>query len=403
MGVTLNGDQPGDVQIKDNKIFGCLVKFFTGLDRVALGESYMDGHWDVKDDNLVAFFEKALTSEYAFRKGPIMLSNFLHSFSLLTFNLQSKSRCKKDIHSHYDLGNDLFKLMLDRSMNYSCGYWYKNVVLSPSANSLLPSGQATNTICETVDEAQMNKMLLIARKLHLQPGMRILDIGCGWGYLAKFLATNFDVHVTGVTISKEQFDYACTTDLESHELEFLRVPGLKPDGSGQFEFKLQDYRDVNDKFDRIVSVGMLEHVGKANYETYFKIIQKNLKDDGLVLIQTIGIAQDYVPQVEPWANKYIFPGGMAPYPDQFVKATFGKFIIEDWHNLGQNYGRTLHAWNENFQKNWPKLADKYDIRFKRMWTYFLLCSEALFNLRKLNNWQVVLSKDGYKGGYISFR
>lgn len=148
---------------------------------------------------------------------------------------------------------------------------------------------------------------------------------------------------------------------------------------------------------------MLEHVGKKNYEEYFKIVHRCMKDDGLALIQTISVCQGYVPQVEPWTNKYIFPGGMAPYPDQLIDATFGKFVIEDWHNMGFNYYRTLMAWHANFTQRWPQIEAKYGNRFKRMWEYFLLTSAAVFKSRKLHLWQVVLSKDGYAGGYVSYR
>jgi len=400
-GVDINGDKPSDMKFNTNKMWYRMVKYHIGIDRLAVGEGYMDGLWDC--DDLQTFFEKVfLESHYAFNKHSMRVSKLVHSLPLLAFNLQSKSRCKKDISSHYDIGNDLFKLMLDRSMNYSCGYWTKNAFLNPTIgeNELQVK---TNTLCETLDEAQLNKMLLIARKLNLSPGMTILDIGCGWGYLAKFLAINFDVHVLGITISKEQIKYATTTDLEQHELDFLRIPGLKSEGTGTFKFELRDYRDTKETFDRIVSVGMLEHVGKKNYDEYFKICHRNLKDDGLALIHTIGVCHDFVPQVEPWCNKYIFPGGMTPYQHQIVKATFGRFVIEDWHNMGYNYYRTLNVWHKNFLKSWPQLEGKYDQRFKRMWEFFLCSSAALFKTRRLNLWQIVLSKDGFQGGYVSLR
>ena len=168
----------GDIKVNNDNLYFRLFKFIIGYDRLALGEAYMDGDWDA---DLLPFFEKALKSKYTFHNGILLLSKIRHSLPLLTFNLQTKSRCKKDISTHYDIGNDMFKLMLDRSMNYSCGYWTSNVDLQTG----------TYTLCETVDEAQMNKMKLIARKLDLKPNMRVLDIGCGWGYLAKFLAINF--------------------------------------------------------------------------------------------------------------------------------------------------------------------------------------------------------------------
>jgi len=399
--VVINGDRPGDITVNNDAFYWRTVKFGIGCNRLALGESYMDGDWDA---DLLPFLDKAVCSKLAWRKSTLLVSKMVHSLPLLMLNMQTKKRAKKDISHHYDIGNDLFKLMLDKSMNYSCGYWEKNVFLNPAVANQL--NVPTNTLCETLDEAQLNKMLLIARKLKLAPGMKVLDIGCGWGYLAKFLAINFDVHVLGITISEQQIEYATKTHLEPSELDFLRIPGLKSEGTGSFEFKLQDYRDTKETYDRIVSVGMMEHVGKKNYDEYFRICHRCLKDDGLVLIQTIAICQDYVPQVEPWVNKYIFPSGMAPYPQNFIDATFGKFVIEDWHNMGYNYSRTLVAWYHNFNKNWPQLQSKYDERFKRMWNYYLCCSASLFKTRKLNHWQVVLSKDGFApcaGGYVSVR
>jgi len=402
--VTINGNRKGDIKIKDEDVYYRMTKYVTGFDRLALGESYLDGQWET--DDLLTFFEKCFQSKLSFNKGFNMIAKVMHSLPLLTLNMQTKGLCRKDISSHYDIGNDLFRLMLDRSMNYSCGYWEKNVFLDPNDgnnNSDSEFKVNTNTLCSSLDEAQMNKMLLIGRKLNLKPNMRVLDIGCGWGYLAKFLAVNFDVHVIGVTISKEQYEFATTTDLKKEDLEFLKIPGLNPIGTGRFEFRLKDYRDVNETFDRIVSVGMIEHVGRANYSEYFDIARRCLSDDGLFLLHTIGIAQDYIPQVEPWLNKYIFPNGMIPYHTQLINASYGKFVIEDWHNFGYSYYRTLVQWDKNFRKSWPLLAAKYGERFFKIWTYYLLFSAALFKTRKLALWQIVLSKDGFPNGYVSYR
>lgn len=206
--------------------------------------------------------------------------------------MQTKDQSKKNISAHYDIGNDLFKLMLDRTMNYSCAYWQKNVLLDPlSANDKSELKITKNTLCKTLEEAQLNKMLLISKKLNLKPGMKILDIGCGWGYLAKFLAINFgklfylikfskliinnsfdsDVHVIGITISEEQFKYATSIDLELTDLEFLFISKNESGNYGKFEFRLIDYRDVDETFDRIVSVGMFEHVGKK-VSNFHKIV-----------------------------------------------------------------------------------------------------------------------------------
>lgn len=187
----LNLLNPGDIIIKNENLYGRLTKYVTGLDRLALGESYVDGDWETND--LVTFVEKCCQSPVLFNKGFNLIARLIHSFPLLTLNMQTKSQSRKDISSHYDIGNDLYKLMLDRSMNYSCGYWQKNVFLDPSDgnNNNGDFKVNTNQLCNSLDEAQLNKMLLIGRKLNLKPRMRVLDIGCGWGYLAKFLAINF--------------------------------------------------------------------------------------------------------------------------------------------------------------------------------------------------------------------
>ena len=226
--------------MKDNKFYFRAIKCGIGINRLALGECYVNGEYDV--DDLLVFFEKLFQSKLAFKKSFFVISSVLESFSLLAFNMHSKKQNKKDVSKHYDIGNDLFKLMLGKSMVYSGAYWQKNVLLNQCDNNLTK----INTVCDSIEEAQLNKMLLIAKKLKLKAGMKVLDIGCGWGYQAKFLAINFDVHVIGITISKEQYEYAITSDLDAQQLEFLRVPGLQANGTGKFEFRLQDYRDVDE-------------------------------------------------------------------------------------------------------------------------------------------------------------
>jgi len=280
------------------------------------------------------------------------------------FNRQSKKRAFQIGEKHYDLGNELFRNMLDKQMIYSCAYWKDAFVL---------------------DEAQEAKLNLICQKLGLQPGMKILDIGCGWGSFAKYAAEKFKVKVIGITVSKEQV-----------ELGKRLCKGLP------VEIRLQDYRDVKEKFDCVVSVGMFEHVGYKNYRTYMKVVHHCLKDNGLFLLHTIG-KNKLETSADPWINKYIFPNGMLPSGRNIGKAIEGLFIMEDWHNFGAYYDETLMAWYKNFEKNWGEIKPNYDQRFYRMWKYYLLSCAGSFRARKIQLWQIILSKKGVLGGYKSIR
>jgi len=275
-------------------------------------------------------------------------------------NPQSKKRAYIVGEKHYDVGNDLFSLMLDERMNYSCGYWRN---------------------AESLDQAQINKLDLICRKMHLKPGMNVLEIGCGWGGFAKYAAKNYGVSVHGVTISKQQAEFA----QDSCKTLDVRI-------------ELKDYRELNGQYDCIVSVGMFEHVGYQNYKKYMEVVHRCLKDDGLFLLHTIGRNQSGR-ATEPWINKYIFPNGMTPSAQQISAASEGLFVVEDWHNFGQDYDATLMSWNKNFQNNFDKLKDLYDDRFKRMWEYYLLMCAGTFRSRRNQLWQLVMSKSGIKGGY----
>jgi len=279
--------------------------------------------------------------------------------------MQSRRRAFIIGEKHYDLGNDLFQRMLDKRMNYSCAYW-------KDANSL--------------DEAQENKLDLICKKIYLEPGMRVLDIGCGWGAFGKYAAEKYGAKVVGITVSKEQ------VSLGKEMCKGLPV-----------EFRLQDYREVNEQFDRIVSVGMIEHVGYKNFRQYFKIAKNNLSNDGLFLLHTIGEVRSYKSS-DAWTHKYIFPNGMLPSITQISKAIEGLFVMEDWHNIGNDYDKTLLAWYNNFIAGWDYLKSKYSERFFRMWKYFLLSSAGAFRARNKNqDWQIVLSPSGVLGGYHSER
>jgi len=351
--ITLNGTNPWDIQILNQDFYQRV--FSQGS--LGLGEAYIDHWWDC--DRLDIFFEKIikadLESKIKTRKWvliKLLLARFL--------NMQTKKRAWIVGRKHYDLGNDLYSCMLDTRMNYTCGYWR-------NAN--------------TLDEAQKNKLELTCQKLKLKSGMRLLDIGCGFGALAKYAAKHYGVSVVGITISREQQEYAKQN-----------CAGLP------VEIRLQDYRDLNEKFDRIASLGMFEHVGQLNYRAYMQIARNCLTDDGIFLLHTIGNNVSTTAANE-WINKYIFPNGMLPSITQIGKASEGLFVMEDWENFGAYYDKTLMAWFANFDKHWEQLKNKYDDRFYRMWSYYLLSCAGMFRARATQLWQIVFSKQGITGGY----
>ena len=357
-GVKINGSNPWDIQIHNDEFYRRAIT----EGELGIGESYMEGWWDAgKVDELIykiliAELDKKIRRKFSI---PFKL------FTTRLFNLQSKRRAFIIGEKHYDLGNELFQNMLDKRMNYSCAYW-------KDAGSL--------------DEAQENKLELICRKLCLKPGMRVLDIGCGWGAFGKYASEKYNSEVVGITVSKEQVEL-----------------GRKLCGGLPVEIRLMDYRDVNGKYDRIVSVGMIEHVGYKNYKTFFEVANKCLKDDGLFLLHTIGNIKS-VKTHNLWTNKYIFPNGMLPSVAQLGKAIENLFVMEDWHNFGIDYDKTLMEWFNNFVTNWDKIKNKYSERFFRMWKYFLLSSAGSFRSRRRDQlWQIVLSKNGILGGYQSIR
>jgi cyclopropane-fatty-acyl-phospholipid synthase len=358
-GITFNGDAPWDIQVSDSRAYRMI--FSHGS--LGLGEAYMEGYWDC--ERLDELFARLLNSELA--KWPGSWRNMQRLGAALRhrlFNLQSISRAFEVGDKHYDLGNDVFEAMLDPTMSYSCGYW---------ANA------------STLDEAQQNKLDLICRKLELQSGERLLDIGCGWGSLAQFAATRYGAEVVGITVSNEQ-----------QKIARERCAGL-PVSIG-----VRDYRDLAGTYDKIVSVGMFEHVGPKNYSLYFDVVRRILNNDGLFLLHTIG-EDETTTRPDPWIQKYIFPNGKLPSAWQVTAALEGRFVIEDWHNFGTDYDHTLMAWWHNFDSNWPQLEKQYGHRFYRMWKYYLLSCAGFFRARQGHLWQLVLSKRKRSSIYRSIR
>ena len=355
--IKVNGSRPWDITVSNRSFFDRIA----ACGSLALGESFMDGWW--RCEALDQFFFNLLRHEIdrKFRFTPPMVIGYLKARVL---NCQSRHRAFAVGERHYDIGNDLFGLMLDDRMAYSCGYWR----------------EAAN-----LNEAQEAKLEMICRKLHLAPGMRLLDIGCGWGSMVRFAARRCGVEAVGITVSKEQATLARE-----------RCAGLP------VEIRLQDYREVDEPFDAIVSVGMFEHVGYKNYQTFMQVARRCLKEDGLFLLHTIA-ANESSRSCDPWFDRYIFPGGMLPSIRQIGSAIERKFVMEDWHNFGVDYDRTLMAWHENFTRHWPLLKRRYSERFERMWRYYLLSLAGAFRARYIQVWQVVMSPNGKIGGYPSRR
>lgn len=351
--INVDGNRPWDFQLKAPGVF----ERVSASGSLGLGESYMDGAWDVPQ--LDEFFNRLFRASLDQRVKPLGL--VLHGLRNRLFNLQSLQRAWQVGEAHYDLGNDFYAAMLDKRMTYTCGYWRS------AAN---------------LDEAQEGKLDLICQKLKLQPGMRLLDIGCGWGSLMGFAAEHYGVSCVGVTVSREQVEWA---------QDYYR--GLP------LEFRLQDYRDTNESFDRIASVGMFEHVGYKNHRSFMQVAHRCLKDDGLFLLHTIG-ANMRRGGADPWIDRYIFPNGNLPSIGQIGDAADSLFVLEDLHNFGADYDKTLMAWHANFEAAWPQFSARLGERFYRMWRYYLLSCAGGFRARNLQLWQWVFSKEGLDGGYI---
>ena len=355
--VRLGGARPWDIRVRNADFAERLLAGGS----LALGESYMDGWWSCPA--LDQFFDRILSAGLD-RQAPQNAAVLWHVARAKIFNRQRQSRSGIIGKCHYDLGNRLFSHMLDKRMNYSCAFW----------------DHAT-----TLDEAQENKLELICRKIGLKPGMRVLDIGCGWGGFARWAAEKYDARVLGLTVSREQAAYA---------RESCR--GL------DVTIELIDYRDIEGQFDRIVSIGMMEHVGVKNYRTYMQVLRRSLRPAGLCLVQTIG-GNTSVSTTDPWIERYIFPNSMLPSMRQIAAAAEGLLVIEDWHSFGVHYDQTLMAWYRNFVHHWKRLKALYDERFYRMWTYYLLSCAGSFRARRNQLWQIVFSRGGLREGYARLR
>lgn len=330
---------------------------------MAFGEGYMNGTLTVDEGGLESAMRIAIRCAAS---GSLPLLQQIQDWAgyLLRPILQRNSvrSARRNVAHHYDLSDDFYRLMLDPDMQYSCAYFQQPWM--------------------TLEQAQAAKKAHIARKLCLEPGMRVLDIGCGWGEALKYAAERYGISAVGITISREQAAYA-------REL----CAGLP------VEIRQQDYRDLDEPFDAAFSLGMFEHVGVRNYATYFGVVRRCLPPHGLFLLHTIGTNRS-VNRTDPWIARYIFPNSMLPSAAQIARAFDGSFVLEDWHGFGTDYDRTLQAWRDNIEAAWPALDPvRYDERFRRMWRFYLAASMATFRSRRSQLWQLVLSPQGVPEGY----
>ena len=361
--IKIDGGRPYDITVHNEQFYARVLS----QGSLGLGESYLDGWWDC--DQLDEFFYRILWArlDEQVKSNKVALTQLaLAKF----FNLQSRRHSFKVAEVHYNLDNDLYERMLGPSMAYTCGYWLDT---------------------DDLDTAQFKKYDLVCRKLGLKRGDRVLELGCGWGGFAAHAAEHYGCELVSVSISSEQIKFA--------KERYAHLP---------IEYVHCDYRDrhvhntENQLFDAVVSIGMCEHVGYKNYGVLMDTVYDQLEDHGLFLLHTIG-GNKPAKTCEAWTNKYIFPNGVLPSIQGLAQAFEGKMVMEDWHNFGMDYDTTLMAWYHNFVKHWPVLKERFDERFYRMWCYYLLSCAGMFRARSAQLWQVVLSKNGYPGGYRSVR
>jgi cyclopropane-fatty-acyl-phospholipid synthase len=347
-GITIGGSQPGDIRVHDPRFYARVIRDAS----IGFGESYMEEWWET--DALDVTIDKIMRANL---KQKITGSWRMRALTLkaVALNLQAKARSGASVEAHYDIGNDLYTRMLDPRMVYTCAYW-KNA--------------------KTLTEAQEAKLDLVCKKAGLEPGMKVLDLGCGWGGLASWAAEKYGCKVLGVTLSKDQ------VSLGNQLWRHLPV-----------ELRLMDYRDVQGTFDRVLSVGMMEHVGPKNHRDMMRTIDRCLAPDGVAVVHTIANNRS-LRHGTPFIEKYIFPNAVAPSLAQIGRAVEGLFVVEDLHNIGPDYDPTLMAWWENFDRTYSEIAGRYDRKFYLMWKFYLLAAAGASRSRDGQLYQFVLSKPG---------
>ncbi len=365
--VGFDGGRPWDLQVHDPALFGDLLR----RGSLALGEGYVRGQWDCEalDQLFTRLLSLAHTRQAS--SGFVSVARFRAGLNRRLeqwVNWQSRRRAFAVGQQHYDIDPRVYAAMLDSRRIYSCAYWHH---------------------ADDLESAQRHKLDLICRKLELKAGQRLLDVGCGWGGLAAYAAEHFGVEVVGITVSAEQAEF-CNQHYQHLPLKVL----------------LCDYRSdqlqQSQPFDRVVSIGMLEHVGRLNDHTYFSVLARMLRSDGLALIQTIG-AYDTNHDLDPWINNHIFPNGRLPSAQQVCRGFEPWFLLQDWENFGFDYDLTLMAWWQNFDRSWPLLEADLGTQFYRKWKYYLHSCAGFFRSSQGQLWQFVLTKKGTPRPYRSVR
>jgi cyclopropane-fatty-acyl-phospholipid synthase len=347
-GIVVGGDQPWDLQVHDERVWGRVLRDGT----LGAGEAYEEGWWDTP--SLDQFIDKVMRA----RLGELLRDNWMivaHAARARILNLQSITRSFGNAQQHYDIGNDLYAAMLGGRLLYTCAYW-------PGAT--------------TLDEAQDAKLDLVCKKIGVRPGMRVLDLGCGWGGFAAFAAERYQASVTGYTVAREQVKWA--HDHYGH----LAV-----------DIRLDDYRNATGSYDAVVSIGLMEHVGWKNYRSYMTLVDRLLAPGGVAFVHTIAANRPRA-HIDPWFDKYIFPNAVLPTLARLTTAMEGVFVAEDIHNIGEDYDLTLMAWWHKFDAAWPTLRAKYGDAFYRRWKYYLLASAGAFRARAQQLYQIVMTRPG---------
>ena len=367
-GIIINGPRPWDLRVHNKKVYDRVLS--DGA--LGLGEAYMLGWWDA--DDLYELFVRLLPHAQVAKEKNVGWRTTLAFLKARLFNIQTRGQSRKLADAHYNLSNELFEHMLGPSMAYSCGYW-------EHAGNL--------------DAAQFAKYDMVCRKLRLKPGERLLDIGCGWGGFAKHAATTYGAEVVGITVAEEQAQYA------RQACKGLPVEIVTCD------YREFDCRKNGGRFDKVASIGMIEHVGYRNYRTLLSVIRSVLQDRGLLLLHTIG-SNESMAVADPWMTTYIFPGGALPSMRQLGEAAEALLVLQDLQNIGVHYTPTLRAWHDNFEAYWsnpdirhsrPQVWESEDV-FYRMWRYYLLACAADFAVGDSQVWQLVYAKGHLSSGYV---